>query len=66
MNETQRVRDLLLRFPQESGSAAQLSQLREFVDEMTKAGVVLARKYDLPLPDTLSRSAIGRMRLCAN
>lgn len=56
------LKQVVARFPSVSANREELERLQRFFDEAKRAGVVKIREYDLPLPDTIGRTAVQARR----
>lgn len=62
MSLTDRLKDLLVKYPHQTSDRSELERLREFTERMREAGIVPTRTYDLPLPNTLGSGLVVRSR----
>jgi hypothetical protein len=51
------LQEVLRRFEQESANDRDFIRLRDFYAEMVRKGLLIKKPYDLPLVDTIGRTA---------
>lgn len=53
----ERLQEALRRFEKEAAVDADFIRLRDFYLEMSRRGLLIKKEYDLPLVDTIGRTA---------